>query len=78
MTMLGWESLAADLPSRWNRRPISGSIGIRFYDLDGDGTIEYLVTPQEYAGHPARAELAHEHEPIPEAVHKTSGAHARD
>ena len=55
-----------------------GIIGIRFYDLDGDGTIEYLVTPQEYAGHPARAELAHEHEPIPEAVHKTSGTHARD
>jgi hypothetical protein len=53
-------------------------IGIRFYDLDGDGTVEYLVTPKEDTGHPTRAELAHEHEPVPEAAHSASGIHARD
>jgi hypothetical protein len=53
-------------------------IGIRFYDLDGDGTVEYLVTSEEDTVHPAGAELAHEHEPVPEAAHRTSGVHARD
>jgi hypothetical protein len=53
-------------------------IVVRFYDLDGDGTVEYLVASQEDTGHPARAEFAHEHEPVPEAAHKASGTHARD
>jgi hypothetical protein len=53
-------------------------IGIRFYDLDGDGTVEYLVASQEDTGHPAKAELTHEHEPVPEAAHRASGTHARD
>src|SRR5919112_3914015 len=53
-------------------------LGIRFYDLDGDGTVEYLVTSEEDTGHPARAELAHEHEPVPESAHRAYGTHARD
>src|ERR671921_1619732 len=55
-----------------------GVVGVRFYDLDGDWTVEYLVTTEEDAGHPARAELAHEHEPVPDAAHGASGTHARD
>jgi hypothetical protein len=53
-------------------------LGVRFYDLDGYGTVEYLVAPEEDAGHAAGAELAHEHEPVPEAAQIASGTHDRD
>src|SRR5215204_90741 len=53
-------------------------VWVGFYDLYGDGAVEYLVAAEEDTGHPAGAELAHEHEPVPEADHGASGTHARD
>src|SRR5215204_7037019 len=53
-------------------------VGIGVHDLYGDGTVEHLVAAEEDTGHPARSELAEEHEPVSEASHSTSGAHARD
>src|SRR5919107_2022640 len=55
-----------------------GVFWIRFYDLDGHGPVEHLVAAEKDAGHPARAELAHEHEPVPEAAQSASGTHDRD
>ena len=77
-TILGWESLAADLPSRWNRRPISGSSGSCSTILTATGRPSTPSRPRKTREIPPEPSSRTSTNLFPRRPTESSQAHARD